>query len=60
MEIEELTPLRNVFPDIIPMSYVTARKWVSLGKLKTVKIGGRQFMKRAEIERIMDKGLDIT
>jgi len=59
MDLEELTPITQIFPEIIPVSYVTALKWVQRGKLRTVKIGRQRFMKRAEIERILDKGLEI-
>ena len=56
-ELRELMHVKEIFPDIIPVSYGTARQWIMRGKLKVIKIGGRNFMTDKEIKRIIMYGL---
>ena len=45
----------NEAADRLKCSGGTVRKWLSKGLLKTCKIGGKTFVKRAEVELVIER-----
>lgn len=41
-------------------SVESVRRWVRLGALRAVQVGGRRLVTRAEVDRVKVEGLDLT
>ncbi|MFP5265130.1 MAG: helix-turn-helix domain-containing protein [Blastocatellia bacterium] len=42
---------------LLSVSIWTVRKWVSIGRIKSVKIGSRRLVAKSEVQRITSEGL---
>ena len=42
---------------LLSVSIWTIRKWVSIGRIKSVKIGSRRLIPKSEVQRITSEGL---
>jgi predicted site-specific integrase-resolvase len=54
---DKLIPLKDAIARLGGVSIWTAYNWVERGKLQTVKLNNRHFVRESEINRIVREGL---
>jgi excisionase family DNA binding protein len=47
----------EITAELLSVSIWTIRKWVSIGKIKSVRIGTRRLIPKSEVQRITNEGL---
>jgi hypothetical protein len=51
-----LLPLKDLL-SYLPVSESSLQAWAAQGRIQTIKLGSRRFVKKAEIVRLMSEGM---
>jgi excisionase family DNA binding protein len=49
----------EITAELLSVSIWTIRKWVSIGRIKSVKIGSRRLVPKSEVQRVASEGISI-
>ena len=44
--------------EVLPVKEITIRRWIASGKLRTVRIGNKHFIKESTISDILENGIN--